>query len=62
MTSGSGNLSGLCSDCGTMMFRRVSLRNLTAVAGDLRVSLSQAEQPIRDSDEPSSNSDLNEVA
>jgi hypothetical protein len=62
VTSASGNLRGRCADCGTLMFRRVSLQKLSAVAGDLSVTLSEARQTIRDSDGPSSNSDLSKVA
>src|SRR5262245_34677068 len=42
ITMDSGNLRGTCADCGARMYRRVSLRKLAAVAGDLRVQLPQA--------------------
>jgi hypothetical protein len=58
ITSSSGNLRGTCPDCGTRMFRRVSLQNLAAVTGDLKVQLPQAKQRIEDSAHPSLNSDL----
>jgi hypothetical protein len=62
VTSGSGNLRGRCADCGTLMFRRVSLQKLTAVAGDLEVSFLLAERRIEDSAHRSPNCDLDEVA
>ena len=61
ITSSSGNLRGLCSDCGTRMYRRVGWRKLTAVAGDLQVQLPQAQQRIADTAAPSSNCDLAQV-
>ena len=38
LTASSGNLRASCADCGTRMYRRVSLYKLAAVAGDLQVS------------------------
>jgi hypothetical protein len=58
VTSESGNLRGICSDCSTPMFRRVALQKLTAVAGDLEVQLPVAEQRIEDTSSPSLNSDF----
>lgn len=60
--SDSGNLRGICSDCGTRMYRRVSLQKLAAVAGDLQVTLPQAQQRIEDNACPSLNSDLAQEA
>jgi hypothetical protein len=62
ITSSSGNLRGLCADCGTRMYRWVSLPKLTAVAGDLQVQLAQAQQRIEDTASPSPNCDLAQVA
>jgi hypothetical protein len=62
MTSGSGNLRGVCPQCGTLMFRRVSLRKLLDAAGELAVSFPLGEQRITDRACPSSNCDLDEVA
>lgn len=39
VTETSGNLAGLCPDCGAMMYRRVSLAKLTAAGGDLKVRI-----------------------
>jgi hypothetical protein len=58
ITSSSGNLRGICPDCSTPMFRRVSLRKLATVAGDLQVQLPQAQQRIEDTASPSLNSDF----
>ena len=57
-TSSAGNLRGICADCGTRMCRQVSLRNIEAVAGDLQVTLPQAQPRIEDNACPSPNSDL----
>jgi hypothetical protein len=46
VASHSGNLKATCSDCGTLMYRRVSLSNLAIVAGDLQIKLPQAQQRI----------------
>ena len=58
ITSTSGNLKGKCPDCGSRICRRVSLRKLTALAGDLEVRLPQAQQRIEDTSSPSLNCDL----
>jgi hypothetical protein len=58
VTPSSGNLMARCSDCGTRMFRRVSLSKLAAAAGDLQVALQQAEQRLTECAEPSLNCDL----
>ena len=58
ITANSGNLSGICSECGTRMYRRVSLRKLAAEAGCLQVALPQAQQRIVEGADPSVNCDL----
>jgi hypothetical protein len=58
ITSNSGHLRGTCPGCGTRMYRRVSLRKLAEVAGDLQVQLPGAEQRIEDTASPSLNSDF----
>ena len=58
ITASSGNLRGICSDCGTRMYRRVSFQKLAVVAGDLQVTLPQAQQRINDTSALSLNSDL----
>src|SRR5262245_42028754 len=58
VTPSSGNLMARCSDCGTRMFRRVSLSKLAAAAGDLQVALQQAEQRLTECAGASLNCDL----
>ena len=58
ITPTSGNLKGTCPDCGSRMYRRVSLHKLAASVGDLEVQLPQAQQRIADTACPSLNSDL----
>ena len=58
VTALSGNLRATCADCGTRMFRRVSLHKLAAVASDLQVALPQAQQRLMESTNPSVNCDL----
>jgi hypothetical protein len=57
-----GNLRGTCADCGTRMYRRVSLRRLAAWVGDLRVALPQAQQSIVEGADPSLNCHLEGLA
>jgi hypothetical protein len=57
-TVAAGNLRGTCADCGTRMYRRVSLRERAASLGDLRITLPQAQQRIVEGAEPSLNCDL----
>jgi hypothetical protein len=61
ITTSSGNLSGICCECGTRMYRRVSLRKLATAVGDLQVLLPQAQQRIVEGLEPSVNCDLERV-
>jgi hypothetical protein len=56
ITASSGNLKAACEDCGTRMFRRISLHKLGA--GELQVTLPQAQQRIMESTNPSVNCDL----
>ena len=58
LTSHSGNLKATCTNCGTRMYRRVSLSKLAAVASDLQVQMPQAGQRIEDCPDPSPNCDL----
>jgi hypothetical protein len=61
LSPSSGNLRALCGDCGTRMYRRVSLYRLAAVSGDLQVHLPQAQQRIVECADPSLNCDLERV-
>jgi hypothetical protein len=58
VTARSGNLRATCADCGTRMFRRVSLHKVAAMASDLQVALPQALQRLMESADPSVNCDL----
>ena len=58
LAASSGNLRARCIDCGTGMYRRVSLRKLAFVAGNLRIALPEAQQHITDTATPSPNCDL----
>jgi hypothetical protein len=58
VTANSGNLKASCVECGTRMYRRVSLRKVATVVGDLQVLLPQAQQRIVEGVEPSLNCDL----
>jgi hypothetical protein len=58
ITTSSGNLRGVCCDCGTRMYRRVSLRKLATAVGDLQVALPQVQQRLVETTQPSVNCDL----
>ncbi len=58
ITPASGNLKGTCLECGSRMYRRVSLHKLAASVGHLEVQLALAEQRIEDTSSPCLNSDL----
>jgi hypothetical protein len=62
ITSNFGNLRARCSDCGTLMHRRVSLQNLTAVAVGLEVAAPERQHRIADTACSSLNSDFEEMA
>ena len=53
-----GNLIGICPSCNSMMYRRVNLAKLTEVSANLALTLPQALLHIRESPNPSVNSDL----
>ena len=58
LTASLGSLKAVCADCGTCMYRRVSLRKLAAAAGELQVVIPKAQQRIEDNACPSLNSDF----
>lgn len=58
VTATLGNLIAICSECGAMMYRRVSLAKLEQVHGKLDIKMPQALPHIDESAEPSVNSDL----
>ena len=53
-----GNLVAICSDCETMMYRRVSLAKLQHVRGKWDITMPQALEHIGESAQPTVNSDL----
>jgi hypothetical protein len=53
-----GNLIAICSDCETLMYRRVSLAKLAQIRGKLDITMPQALPHISESAQPSVNSDF----
>lgn len=62
VTKALGNLIAICSDCETMMNRRVCLANLEQVRGQLDITMPQALPRIDEIDRPSVNSDFGNVS
>lgn len=62
MTVDRGNLLGTCPDCGTRLYRRVSLAKIAAAIGNLHITLPQAQEHIDESSHPSVNCDFNQEA
>jgi hypothetical protein len=58
VTEKTGNLTGLCPDCDSLMHRCVSLAKLGQVRGKLDIRFPQALQRISESNQPAVNSDL----
>lgn len=58
LTATGGNLIGLCSKCGGLMYRRVSLERLSIAAGNLDVRFRQGLERINESDNLSVNCDF----
>lgn len=56
-TSTSGDLVGICPDCNTLLYRRVTLAKLVAVSADLEVTFTEGGGRIRQRKEPSLNHD-----
>ena len=48
-----GNLRGVCPDCGTLMYRRVNLARLGSVRGNLTITLPEAPSRLRGNSSPS---------
>ncbi len=57
ITATSGNLRGLCPDCGTFMHRRAALRKLASVGAGLDIAFPQAALRLRERSSPSVNCD-----
>jgi len=62
LTRATGNLRGLCPDCGRLVHRVVSLAGIEAVCGNLEVTLPQGVEPIRQGMLPSGKCHLNRKA
>lgn len=58
MTATGGSLVGICPDCETLIYRRVSYARLQQVRGDLEIHLPKSLQHIGESSKPSVNSDF----
>lgn len=54
----SGNLTGICPSCESMMYRRVNLAKLELIRGQLDITMPQAPPHIGKSAQPCVNSDL----
>jgi hypothetical protein len=52
-----GSLCGICPDCNRMIYRRVNLKKLDAVVGNLAVSVTQAEARLEETAMPNVNCD-----
>jgi Helix-turn-helix domain len=55
LTETTGNLRGLCPDCGTMMYRRMALAQLERVRENLDVTIVEAVRHLKDSSPASPN-------
>jgi len=58
LSSVGGSLTGICPDCGSMMYRRVNLAKLASIRGELDITMPQAHSRIDESTHPFVNSDL----
>ncbi len=55
VTGSRGLLSGICPDCGRMIYRATTLAKLDQIKVRLDVAFPKAEQRLRDSADPLSN-------
>lgn len=58
LTETQGNLIAICTECETIMYRRVSLAKLDQIRGSLDITMPQTLPHIDESELPSVNSDL----
>ena len=54
-----GNLKALCPECETWMYRRVKLSDLDRLKAILDVTVTPADEPLRQTSHPSVNHDSN---
>lgn len=59
LTATQGNIVGICPQCSCRMFRRVSLARVAVAGGTLGITITEAASHIRNSPQPSVNSDFN---
>ena len=57
-TATCGKLAAICPDCGSMMYRRVSLSKLASVRGDMDIAVTQAHSRIGERAYPFVNRDF----
>jgi hypothetical protein len=57
MNNASGNLSALCTDCGTMMHRRARKQTIEAIMPNLAIQITEAKPSIIERTHPSLNGD-----
>ncbi len=60
VTGSRGLLSGICPDCGRMIYRATTLAKLDEIKGGLDIAFPSAERRIGDSAEPLSNAAFNQ--
>jgi hypothetical protein len=60
ITEKTGNLTAICPDCNSIMYRCVSLAKLGQVRGKLDITFPQALKRINESSRPTLNSDFNQ--
>jgi hypothetical protein len=53
-----GNLSAICPDCNSMMYRCVNIAKIGEVRGEMDITFPQALQRLREISQPTVNSDL----
>lgn len=58
MTKTVGSLSGICPDCGIMIYRRVSMAKLPLVRGKLEVTFPKGGRSLIESNNPTPDSDF----
>jgi hypothetical protein len=58
ISAASGNLRGICPDCGTLIHRRVGLERIHLIQGRLDITFPVAESDIRGRADPSVNDDF----
>ena len=60
VTTGLGNLIGICPDCEAIIYRRASRTKLPEIQGNLDISFSEAERRVSDIEHPTVNSDFSQ--